>query len=595
MKRWKCVFALWTFLLAWQVCGATSDAITGEWAGTLAGRLHIILHVDRGADGSLHCLLESVDQGDAKIPADAASFDEKRTLHVDMKKIGASFDGKLSDDGTVVDGYFQQGGAQLSLTLRRPGAAAPVPTLKAVTRGAVSLKPCLAADGNTQALCGTYEVFENRATRTGRKIALNLMILPATSRKTEPDPVMALAGGPGQGAVTAFPALALIKKLREQRDIVLIDQRGTGKSNPLNCAIDLNNPQVMVDGAYSTDILPGCRAELEKRADLTQYTTPNSVDDFDEVRAALGYDKVNLYGGSYGTLAALVYLRRHGAHVRSVTLEGVAPPDLMLPLTFAKTIQAALDHLFADCAADTACHQSFPNLKSDFEATVERLDHEPAKLELPNQTTKTPQTVVISRRAFIADLRPLMYQPAIVSQLPLILERAYQNDWRPLASVAIAMHRAIASDIARGMSFSVFCSEMVPAATEAQIRRETEGTYLGDRDFRLYQKNCGLWAHSDPPADTIAAVRSDVSALLIGGEEDPATPASFARHAAETLPHGRVVAIPNGTHLSGAACLDEMIVQFVTTASAEGIDESCIAKIRNPPFATLPRAGSSGQ
>jgi len=319
------------------------------------------------------------------------------------------------------------------------------------------------------------------------------------------------------------------------------------------------------------------------------------VDDFDEVRAALGYDKIDLFGGSYGTFAALVYLRRHGAHVRSVTLEGVVPPDYMLPLTFAKTIQAALDHLFTDCAADAACHQSFPNLKSDFEATVDRLEHEPAKLDMPNPATKTPQTVVISRRTFLSDLRPLLYQPAVVSQLPLILERAAQNDWKPFASIAIAMHRAIAGDIARGMSFSVFCSEMVPGVTEAQIRRQTDGTYLGDRDFRMYQKNCGLWAHAEPSAEITAAVRSDVPVLLIAGEEDPATPASFARHAAETLPHSRVVAIPNGTHLSGAACLDQIILHFVSTTSTDGIDESCIAKIHNPPFATLAEAGSSGR
>jgi len=596
MQRWMCVFTFCIVAsLTGRTFGASADPIAGEWTGTLAGRLHLVFHIDRSADGALHCILESVDQGDARVPADGASFDEKRTLHVDMKRIGASYEGKLSDDGTLVDGYFQQGGAQLSLVLRRPGATAPSPTLKAVTRGSIPLQPCLASDGVSQALCGTYDVFENRVSRTGRKIALNLMILPASGEKAEADAVMALAGGPGQGAMSTFPALALIKKLRERRDIVLIDQRGTGKSNPLNCNIDLGNPQIMVDGAYSTDVLPGCRAELEKRADLTQYTTANSADDFDEVRGALGYDKVDLYGGSYGTLAALVYLRRHGAHVRSVTLEGVVPPDYLLPLTFAKTIQEALDHLFADCAADAACHGSFPNLKDDFAATVERLDREPAKLNLPNQTTKTPQQVTISRRAFVADLRPLMYQPAIVSQLPLILKRASQNDWRPYASVAIAMHRAIAGDIARGMSFSVFCSEMVPAATEEQIRQETEGTWLGDRDFRLYQKNCGLWAHAAPSAETTAAVRSDVPALLIGGEEDPATPAAFARHAAETLTHSRVVAIPNGTHLTGGACLDDMIVQFVATASTKGMDESCVMKIRNPPFATLPHTESTGK
>ena len=596
MKRWKCVFTFCIMtLMAWWLHGAPSDPITGEWAGTLAGKLRIVFHIDRGADGALHCVLESVDQGDAKIPADSASFDENRTLHLDMKRIGASYEGKLSADGTVVDGYFAQGGAQLSLTLRRPGAAPPVPTLKATTRGSVPLQPCLAADGVTQALCGTYEVFENRASRAGRKIALNLMILPATGDKPEADPVMPLAGGPGQSAVTAFPALALMKKLRERRDIVLIDQRGTGKSNPLPCRIDVNNPQIMIDGAYASGALPACRDELQAHAELTKYTTAYSVDDFDDVRAALGYDKVDLYGGSYGTLAALAYLRRHGEHVRTVTIEGVVPPDYALALTFAETIQAALDHLFADCAADAGCHQSFPSLKSDFDATAERLEREPAKLDLPNGTTKAPQTVAITRRAFISDLRPLLYQPVIVSQLPLILERAYQGDWKPYASVVIAMHRAIAGDIDRGMSFSVLCSEMVPVMPDYMVRREIGRTYLGDRDYQLYRKNCDIWPHAAVRADMTLPVRSDVPVLLIAGEEDPATPASFARHAAETLSHSRVVAIPNGTHLSGGACLDDMMVHFVTTASTDGIDESCIAKIHNPPFATLPKTGGSGK
>ncbi|HEV8041973.1 MAG TPA: alpha/beta hydrolase [Bryobacteraceae bacterium] len=558
--------------------------IAGEWDGTIVGKLRVIVRVDRAPDNSLHGTFESVDQGHAKLDIDQLSFDGKNSFQFELKKAGASYSAELNSDGTQLTGAWQQGGAMVPLTLRRSDAP-PVKALQPVVRGRVSLNPCGSNDG--QGLCGTFEVYENRATQLGRKIPLHILILPAFAEKPAPDPVFGFAGGPGQSAAETFPLVTAMVSLRQTHDLVFIDQRGTGKSNPLPCPVDDADAQMFLNGSGASTVkdLPACRKELETTADLAQYTTSYSADDVDDVREALGYDKIDLLGGSYGTLAALVYARRHGQHVRAMVLEGVAPPDYKLPLPFAKTIQASLGHLFDDCAADPDCHQAFPNLKAEFEAVVKRLDAQPATFQLDSGPNKG-QTVTLSRGAFVSALRPLLYQPAIVRQLPSIIHKAFENNLNPFATVAILMRRAVNQSIARGMAYSVGCSESIPFISEADIERETAGTYLGDFDVRLYQRNCSVWPHANVGKEFLEPVRSDVPALLITGAEDPATPPSLAAHAAEGLSRSRIVVIPHGTHLTASPCIDKIIVQFINQGSASGIDKNCVNEIRHLPFVT---------
>ena len=590
MQCWKCVLALYVFCSMLWSQAAPQAGVTGEWDGVVAGKMRIIFRIEKNADQSMHGQLESPDQGGAKVAMDEISFDGKRAVRFEWKSLGAMYEGELRADGTELTGTWQQGGARLPLVMRRPGAGpttAAVAKLKPVTRGSVMLQPCLTSGGSTQALCGTFDVFENRASRSGRKIALNLLILPALTDKPAPDPVFGFAGGPGQSAVEALPQASFLIALQQRRDIVLIDQRGTGKSNPLPCPVDPNDLQTLIGHSLSVERVASCRAELEKIADLTQYTTSNFADDVDDVRNALGYEKINVFGGSYGSESALVYLRRHANHVRSLAIESVAPPDYRLPLAFAKTIQGALEHLFADCAADAGCRKDFPNLKSEFETIVKRLDREPAKFDFQDGSPGKPQQITLSRWALVTSLRAMLYQPGVISQLPYIIDRAYQNDWSAYARISAMMGRALAEVIARGMAYSVLCQESLPFISEQDIVRETRGTYLGDMDVRLYQKRCAVWPHATVSKDFLAPVRSDVPALLISGEEDPATPPAIARHAAEGLSHSLVVAIPHGTHLTGSACIDKMIMRFIDTGSETGIDTSCVDQIRNPPFVTL--------
>src|ERR1700735_4850654 len=255
------------------------------------------------------------------------------------------------------------------------------------------------------------------------------MVWPALSENPAPDPWVAIAGGRGQSSVEAYPLAGYTTKIRQQRDVVLIDQRGTGKSNPLPCQLrDPKIAQEVIGESLVLEKVRACRAELEKNADLALYTTSIAADDLDEVRQAMGYDKVNIFGGSYGTRAALVFLRLHGDHVRTITLEAVAPPEYRIPLAFPKTTQNSVDQLIARCAADGACNKDFPDLKKEFQAIVDKLDKSPAHFDVNNGASGT-QPVTLSRGMFVAALRPLLYIPGLVSEFPYMIHRAYQDDW----------------------------------------------------------------------------------------------------------------------------------------------------------------------
>ncbi|HYO90439.1 MAG TPA: alpha/beta fold hydrolase, partial [Pyrinomonadaceae bacterium] len=215
-----------------------------------------------------------------------------------------------------------------------------------------------------------------------------MIILPAFSKKPAPDAVFFFAGGPGQGAasIASYIGEELLAKVRQERDIVFVDQRGTGESNPLNCNLynDDSDLQGYFEEMFPAKAVRACRERLEKIADLTQYTTSIAIEDLDDIRRALGYEKINLYGGSYGTTVSLAYLRRYGAHVRSAILAGVAPLDFKLPLPFAKGAQHSIDRLIRDCEDDNACRQAFPKLREEFQAVLDRLMKEPVSVELVN-------------------------------------------------------------------------------------------------------------------------------------------------------------------------------------------------------------------
>src|SRR5580693_5750495 len=229
----------------------------------------------------------------------------------------------------------------------------------------VELSSCRLAGVADDARCGVVEVFEDRAARSGRKIGIHLAVLPAKGPRREPDPIVVIPGGPGQDAVASARIFAdLFAPARATRDLVLIDQRGTGASNPLNCKLPGSNedPQGYLGDLIPLDAVRRCLQTLP--ADPALYTTPIAMEDLDEVRQALGYDRINLYGASYGTRAALVYMRAHPEHVRSAMLSGLVPTDMKIPLYQARDAQRAMDLLLDDCEADPACSRAFPGIRA---------------------------------------------------------------------------------------------------------------------------------------------------------------------------------------------------------------------------------------
>ena len=564
---------------------ADSNSLTGEWQGMIS-RLHLIVKIDQATGGTFTGKLTSVDQGNVTLPFDSVTLSPDRTVRLELKSAGAVYEGKLGAGGGEITGTWLQGGNSIPLVLRRPGTATAAFTLKPRTIGSVAFQPCRSADGNTEGLCGKYEVYENRQSKTGRKIALNIMVLPAVTEKPLADAFFALAGGPGQSAVEAFPLVGYVTKMRQQRDVVLVDQRGTGGSNPLPCELrDPNDAQSVIGEYVPMEKVRACRAELEKKADLSQYTTSISADDLDEVRQALGYGKINVFGGSYGTRAALVYLRQHGDQVRTLTMEGVAPPDYRVFLKFPQTIQSSVTQILDRCATDPACHKDFPDLKKEFQELVDRLDKSPAHFEMKTQSGKT-QAITLTRGVFVADLRPILYVPELISQFPYMIHRAYQGDWSIFGASALLLRDAIDKSLYRGMAISVICTEDVPGLTEADIRRETAGTWLGDYQVHMYEKACAEWPHANAPKDFHARIHSAVPALFISGALDPATPPSQSVQTAHDLSNSRVVVVKEGTHGTGSPCVDGLIAQFVDQGSAKSLDISCADQIHLPPFLT---------
>ena len=437
--------------------------------------------------------------------------------------------------------------------------------------------------------CGRYEVPEDRTSGRGRKISLNIIILPALAKKAAPDPVFFLAGGPGQGAASLAEYIGEgdLSKVREERDLVFIDQRGTGQSNPLSCNLygEAENMRDYFEGMFPVEKVRACRRQLEKVADLRHYTTSVAVDDLDEVRHALGYGRINLYGGSYGTTMALAYLRRYGRHVRSAVLAGVAPPDFRLPLPFAQGGETAMAHVIKDCAEDAGCRAAFPKLKEELDAVIARLEASPVSLKGVDPETGKVQPFTMGRGVFAERLRLMLFAPPAASLVPLLIHRAYLGDFKPFIRAALPQAQAIYQSISIGMYFTVTCSEGAPLITESDIRRETANTFLGDYRIKVHLDACREWPRGVVPREFTRPVASDAPVLILSNEADPASPRAFGAEVARHLPNGRQVTIPLVGHNYFSPCITGLAAEFIAKGSARKLNTSCLGALRHPPFA----------
>ena len=444
--------------------------------------------------------------------------------------------------------------------------------------------PCRVEGMRETVRCATHAVWEDRAAGKGRRIGLNIVILPALGRDRAPDPIFLLGGGPGEGIATeAADQAENVATLRRRRDVVLVDQRGTGRSNPLACELygPGNADPVKLAGPLFPDAeVRRCRERLEKVADLTLYTTPIAMDDLDDVRAWLGYDRIDLAGGSYGTRAAQVYMQRHGEHVRSAVLVGVAPLDEALPIHHAYAGQRAVDLLFAECAKDPACHAAYPDPGRELREVMARIDRG-VEVQVDGKVAVRP-----SRGLVAEGVRYILYDND-GAELPRAVHHAFAGDLAPLVSTSIAQKKRLSLGLDDGMYLSVTCAEDIPFLDPGEVKRLTAGTLLGDYRVREQQAACALWPRAAIPAGLRTPLRSDIPALLVSGERDPVTPPEFGERVMKGLSHALHVVIPHGGHGSGGgACLDGLITRFVERGSAAGLDASCLKAIPPPRWKT---------
>jgi pimeloyl-ACP methyl ester carboxylesterase len=326
---------------------------------------------------------------------------------------------------------------------------------------------------------------------------------------------------------------------------------------------------------------------LKKEADLSWYTTDAAVDDIEEVRAALGYSRLNLIGVSYGTRVVLTYLRRHPQSVRTAVMDGVLAPEERYPLGLARSTQEALDGLIAECAEDPACHGAYPELRQELDTVLRRAATEPVRVELTNPATRQPIELRLGRAGLAQILRYRLYSPVEAALLPLRIHQAAQGDWKPLARSALLDGMNLGS-MAEGFYQSVTCAEDVAFIRDEEIAPAVAGTFLGDFRIRRQKAACEGWPVRAPGADSHAPVVADVPSLLIAGERDPATPASGAERVARTLKRSRLVVVADGGHdtmgMQGEACFSGLIAAFIEAGAAEGLDSSCVARLRRPDF-----------
>lgn len=439
------------------------------------------------------------------------------------------------------------------------------------------LKPCHVPGVDEEVRCGQYDVFENRAARTGRKISLNMVVLPAKGPRVLSDPLVFLAGG-GVAPATQYAGFLAraFPTLRRDRDILLVDQRGTGGSNALDCDLstDATSP-VWRDEKRFLAAVRACRVEVSKHADVRDYTTPFAMDDLDEVRAWLGYSKLNLWGASYGTSAAMAYVRQHPDHVRTVALQGVVPLDAPMWLETPRNAQRVLGRVFDACAKNAECHAAFPNFKSEFNALLERLAKKPV-----HQDNVTIDDVVLRNFA-----GRMLFGADRIHDLPLLIHLAYGGDYKEIAA---RMTPAGNDNIPKGIYFSIVCSEQVPLFDARSLDRSADPSFLYTLRARRDNAACTEWTRGWLPPDFHSPVRSNVPVLAMNGELDHLTPPQYGKHVVETLSNARHLVLPYRGHNDVDECTTGIVEAFILAGKLEGLDTRCLGHSQPLTFATKP-------
>ena len=435
-----------------------------------------------------------------------------------------------------------------------------------------------------QVKCGKLQVPENYQLPDGKHISINFAVLPAIDNSQNKEPLMFLAGGPGQAAVELAAGLKRVfYDIRKTRDLILVDQRGTGESHPLQCleAVQQDVYELVPEDLSEQDIRD-CLSGFS--GDLSQYNSENAIRDFDAVREALGHKQINLYGGSYGTRAGLVYLRMFPETIRSVVLDSVGPIEVPIGL-FGQSSARSFALLLEHCQQDKACHKAYPNLAEEFNALVARLEQEPVTTSIAHPRLGTQTQFTISRSKFIGNLRMQLYSVATRAMVPLVIHQAYLGNYLPLAGLIAQTDGNPGMYI--GLTFNIVCNEDFPRVAPQNFIDDANNDFGGADSHLGFKLACPLWPEYRPGNSFYQPVTAKVPTLILSGELDPVTPPSNGDYSASTLPNSHHIVVKNASHtVAMSTCAIKLIDEFLETLAPGQLDESCLDKVPAESFMT---------
>jgi pimeloyl-ACP methyl ester carboxylesterase len=466
--------------------------------------------------------------------------------------------------------------------------AEPAPLRKL---GALEFQPCSLAPKFAitaiEAQCTRMLVPEDYAHPNGRKIQLAIAWIPG--HNDAPDPVFMLAGGPGQSAQDSYPGIApAFAETLKKRSVILVDQRGTGGSNPLTCT-DTRGDKTSADEQTSDNLsvirrfTERCRDSLSAKADLRFYTTTDAIRDLDAVRAAIGAAKIDLVGISYGTRVAQQYARRYPDNTRTVVLDSVAPNELIFGNDFARNLDDALAMGFKLCDRLPRCVERMGDPRANLTALLAQLKASPVPVRYRDPLTGEEKQENLTRGHLALIARMYAYVPMLSASLPLTLSEASKGRYEPLMAQAKLISGNLGETISAGMQMSVTCSE---DADQLKVDPAYADSVLGNDMIDALRTQCAVWPRGERPADFHRPLVSDLPILVLEGEFDPVTPPRYGEQVVKNLSHGRLLILRGqGHNVIPVGCMPKLMARFIDTADAKSLDAHCLDKLPYaPPF-----------
>lgn len=432
---------------------------------------------------------------------------------------------------------------------------------------------------------GQVEVFQDNLKNKGRKIRLNIEVVPAKDSLNKADPMFIIMGGPGQAATDLISFFSdIFKVINEKSDLVFVDQRGTGKSNPLQLKGTYNNlPDYFKDDFADKTTIRKSFDALSETNDLSCYGTLNAIIDLDWVRKKMGYKKINLYGTSYGTRVSIAYINKYPDKVRTATLKGLVPYDLVIPLDFAEDAQRSLDILITDCKENQTCNTNYPDLEHELKTFFN--NKFPVRVAVLNPETQKKDTVELTKQVVALNMRVLLMSPSSTKNIPFIVNQFNQGNYDPLTSTMLTIKKSYLKGVYDGMTLCVICNEDYPALTRLIKETKTE-TFLGDYWIYRVINSCEIWNPQKRAVQKTKISKQDTPVLIISGNRDGATPPKYGKEVLKYFSNGRHIVVNSGSHSFDGMrnCVENIICDFVITGQNKVLQTDCVDLIKFPEY-----------